>query len=268
MATVPERLQRRRQAGSNRASVLKFLAGLTPLLAALVIWQLVGNDTSPLLPRPSTWWNGWSALMSKGQLIESLLTTLGTFILALAVALILGACLGALIGSSRRADRSSSPTVAFLMSIPPAAVVPVAALVFGVGFGMRLGTIVFAAIWPILLNTVSSMRAVPVVRLEAARTLGLPRLARFRRVVLPSLAPGVMVGALIAAPIALIVTLVVEMLTSAPGLGYLILRSQRAYQAPRVFAMLVVIGALGVLLNVAVAAVEARLLRNWPRRAS
>lgn len=266
MAPIPNRPPDRRGSRPRGVAMLRFVLGLTPLLAALLIWQLVGSDSSALLPRPSAWWDGWNVLVSNGQLRASLVATLWTFVLALSVAVCLGACLGALIGSSRWADRSSSPLIAFLMSIPPAAVIPVATLVFGIGIGIRLGTIVFAAIWPILLNTVAAMRAVPAVRLEAARSLGLTRLARYTRVVLPSLVPGVMVGVLIAAPIALIVTLVVEMLTSTPGLGYLILQSQRNYQAPQVFAMLVVIGILGVLLNAAVATLEKRLMRNWPRR--
>lgn len=268
MAPAGGRTPQRGGAGARSTSILRFIAGLTPLVGVIVIWQFLGSDVSALLPRPSAWWGGWNAIVEGGQLPGSLLSTLSTFLLALAIALVLGACLGALIGSSRRADRSSSPLIAFLMSIPPAAVIPVATLVFGLSIGMRLGTIVFAAIWPILLNTVSAMRGVPAVRLEASRTLGLSPLARYTRVVLPSLAPGVLVGLLIGAPIALIVTLVAEMLTATPGLGYLILRSQREYQAPEVFAMLVLIGILGLLLNFGVSAIETRLLRNWPRRSN
>jgi ABC-type nitrate/sulfonate/bicarbonate transport system permease component len=243
------------------------IVGLAPLVGLLFLWQLLGTENSVNFPRPSEWWAGWTALLDRGLIGSSLLSTVTTFLLALAVSTVVGAGLGALVGSSRAVDRATSPLLQFLMSVPPAAIVPVAVLVIGLGTSMQITAIAFGAVWPILLNTASAMRSVPGVRLEAARLLGLSRTARFSRVVLPSLTPGVLLGVTVAAPIAIVVTLLVEMLTTSPGLGSLLLQAQRAFRSEEVFALLVVTGILGYVLNTLVSWLEAFLLRNWPEGA-
>ena len=248
----------------RRAATRTSLVGLTPLLLLLLVWQLAGNAESVLYPRPSRWWDGFTALLATGQFGPSLRATVTTFLLAMLAATLLGALLGALVGSFALLDRATAPAFTFLMSIPPAAIVPVAVLVVGIGLTLQIGAVIFAAIWPILLNTAAAMRAVPTARLDSARMLGLPRSARVARVVLPSLVPGIAVGVLVAAPVGIVVTLLVEMLTTVPGLGSMLLASQRSFQSTEVFAMLVVIGLLGYSLNVLVRLLQSRLLRNWP----
>lgn len=256
--TRPVSVRRRPRANPSWA------LGFAPLVLLLIVWQIFGDPRSPLFPPPATWWNGLVELAAGGRLAPAILSTVVSFVTALVVATVLGAALGALIGSRRGAERATGPAIQFLMSIPPAAIVPVAALVVGIGFGMQVGAIVFGAIWPILLNSAAAMRGVPQVRLEAARLLGLSPAARFFRVALPSLAPGVLLGVVVAAPIAIVVTLLVEMMTSVPGLGSLLLDGQRSFRASQVFALLVLTGLLGYLLNALVGRVERVLLRNWP----
>lgn len=260
MIRLAARARPRRTSAAGRTS----LVGLAPLLMLLLVWQLLGNENSVLYPRPSRWPDGFASLLASGQFGVSLRATVTTFLLAILAATLLGAALGALVGSFRLLDRATAPSFTFLMSIPPAAVVPVAVLVVGIGLALQIGTVVFAAIWPIMLNTAAAMRAVPVARLESARMLGLSRRARVWRVVLPSLVPGIAIGVLVAAPVGIVVTLLVEMLTTVPGLGSMLLASQRSFQSTEVFAMLVIIGLLGYLLNVLVRLLQSLLLRNWP----
>lgn len=250
----------RAKTGRRRVPVV----GLAPLIGLLLLWQLLGDKNSVTFPPPSQWWEGWIALLHDGQIGSSLIATVTAFAVALAVSTVLGTGLGALVGSSKAVDRTTGPLLQFLMNIPPAAIVPLAVLVIGFGTGMQVAAVVFGAVWPILLNTASAMRSVPSVRLEAARLLGLSRSARFRRVVLPSLIPGVLLGVTVAAPIAIVVTMLVEMLTSSPGLGAQLLDAQRAYRSGEVFALSILAGLLGYLVNTSIDWLETFLLRNWP----
>lgn len=254
-----------RERTKSRTAGRNSLLGLVPLVLLLGVWEIFASTDSVLFPPPSQWWDGWQGLVDTGQFGANLSATLWTFARGLLVATVLGTVLGALIGSSSGIDRATSPTITFLMSIPPAAIVPVAALVVGIGGVTQVGTVVFAAIWPILLNTASAMRNIPGVRLESASLLGLSRRARLTKVVLPSLTPGVALGVLIAAPVAVVVTLLVEMLTSVPGLGSMLLQSQRGFHSAQVFALLVFIGLLGFILNAVITWLESFLLRNWPK---
>lgn len=260
----PRRLLARRSAAARSRRGVP-LRGLLPLALLLVVWQLVGQEDSATFPRPSSWWPAIKDIADSGELWPSLGATVTTFLISLAVASLLGVALGIAVGGSRTADRATAPTMQFFMSIPAPTLVPVALLVIGSGRAMQVGVVVFAAIWPIVLNTAAGMRAVPAVRLEMARVLGLPAFARFTKVVLPSIAPGALLGVLISAPICIVVTLLVEMLTSSDGLGFLLLESQRTFQSAEVYGLLVVIGVLGYLVNTAVSLLERRLLRNLPQ---
>jgi ABC-type nitrate/sulfonate/bicarbonate transport system permease component len=258
----PRRAFPRRSAARARRGVP--LRGLLPLALGLVLWQLLGKENSPTFPRPSTWWPAIKGTEASGQLWPSLAATLTTFAIALLVATVLGVTLGILQGSSRPADRASAPTIQFFMSIPAPTLVPVAVLVIGASGGVQAGIVVFAAIWPLILNSAAGMRAVPAVRLEMARVLGLSPAARFAKITLPSIVPSALLGVLVSAPICIVVTLLVEMLTSSQGLGSLLLTSQRDFQSSELWGLLLLVGLLGYLVNTVVGLLERWLLRNMP----
>jgi len=247
----------------TRAGMLR---GLLPLAVLLAIWQLTASTDSRSFPPPSTWPDALVELQEEGALLPAIRTTLVTFAVAIGVATVLGAALGMLIGASRKLERALTPIMDFCRTLPPPAIVPVLALLLGANLEMAVTVVVLAAIWPILLNTVTAMRSVPPVRLEMARSLGLTRGDRLRKVVLPSLAPGIMLGVRVAVSIALIVTLLVDILGTGEGLGRELLLGQQTFQPERVWALLLLIGTFGYLLSAVVAAGEDRLLRTWGER--
>jgi ABC-type nitrate/sulfonate/bicarbonate transport system permease component len=241
------------------------LTGLLPLVALLLVWQVVGPARSISYPRPDAWLVGLGNLLDDGTLLPALRTTLLTFAGSLAVATPAGALLGMLMGASDRADRALSPIMDFFRSLPPPVVVPVAGLILGLTPLADVVIVVLAIVWPILLNAMTGMRGVPRVRLEMARTLGLSPTERFFKVVLPSVLPSIMVGVRIAASSALIVTLLVDMLGSGDGLGRQLVLNQQRFQAGAVWGLLLITGVLGYVLNVALGVAEQYAFRNWPR---
>jgi ABC-type nitrate/sulfonate/bicarbonate transport system permease component len=244
----------------------RLLCGLVPLLLGLAVWQLVGDPASPLFPTPSSWWTALRELNDQGVLMPAVIDTLKVFLLSFALAVTLGAAVGLLVGSSEVAARALGPLFEFFRILPAPTIVPVAALVIGPSMAMSVIVVTFAAIWPVLLNTSSSVRSIPSVRLAMAQTLRLTRAARVFKVLLPSVVPGIALGASIAAPQCFIVTLVVQLLSSVGGLGQLLLQAQRSFDSPAVFALLVVIAALGVVLNQLISLSERHALRNWGGR--
>ncbi|MTD55652.1 ABC transporter permease [Amycolatopsis pithecellobii] len=243
-----------------------FVFGLLPLAVLLGCWQFFVPADSRAFPPPSTWPGALAELSAEGSLIPAVRTTLVTFLLALAVATVLGTALGMLIGSSRRLERPLTPVMDFFRTLPPPAMVPVLALLLGTNTSMAVTVVVLASLWPILLNTASERRNVPPVRMEMARSLGLRWSERVFKVLLPSLAPGIMLGVRVAVSIALIVTLLVDILGTGEGIGRELMLGQQSFKPATVWALLLVIGVFGYLLNGAVAAAENRLMRKWGRR--
>jgi ABC-type nitrate/sulfonate/bicarbonate transport system permease component len=243
------------------------LRGLLPLLLLLVLWQAIDPKGSPYFPPPSAWWTGLAALTRSGRLASALSATLTTFFLAIALACVIGGLAGLLIGRSRGARRALGPLLEFCRGLPPPVMVPVGVLLLGYVEGLKLVIVVLVAVWPILLNTASSTAALSDLLGEVSQTLRLGRFATLRKIVVPSAVPAFLVGLRGAVPLAIIITLLVEMLTSLPGIGSLIVISQRQFHSAEVYGLLVVVGLVGFVINGAFVMIEGLLLSRWPPRA-
>src|SRR5262249_853821 len=156
---------------------------------------------------PSTWAAALIDRTSAGDLLPAVLVTFQSVAVALVLATALGVGIGALIGASQGLARCLGPTLEFLRTLPPPTIVPVAALIIGVNEKMKLFVIVFAALWPVLLNTTSGVRSLHPTLLEAARSLQLGAIARVTKIFLPALLPSILTGVRVAAPLAIIVSL-------------------------------------------------------------
>jgi ABC-type nitrate/sulfonate/bicarbonate transport system permease component len=75
-----------------------------------------------------------------------------------------------------------------------------------------------------------------------------------------------LIGLRVAIPLGIVITLLVEMLTSLPGIGSLIVVAQRQFRSADVYGLLVVVGVMGFLINSLFTIAEQVLLRRWPPR--
>ena len=242
----------------------RWLAGLLPLAAGLLIWELTSGERSLSFPPPSTWWPAGKKLWQDGSLLPALGSTLTTFALAMVVATVGGVAAGLFIGSHPRVERALTPLMDFFRTLPPPVVVPVLTLVLGITREASVAIVVTAVIWPVILNTVNAVREMPSVRREIAPVLGLSRFAAFWKIFLPSVISGAVVGVRTALSLALVITLLVDIIGSADGIGRLLVEQQQFFRAPAVWALLFVIGLVGYLLSVAIYAATRLLLRHHP----
>lgn len=240
--------------------------GLLPLVLLLIVWQFLQSGPSPYFPAPSQWWTATVTLFNRDHLMAAFAATTITFIEGLMLAIVAGTVLGVLVGVSDRAARALQPLLEFMRAIPPPVTVPVAALLIGYSETMKLTVIVLSALWPILLNTTSAVRQIDPLLIDVARSFRLSPLERIRRIILPAIVPSLLLGIRIAIPLAIVVTLLVEMLTSLPGVGALMIRSQRNFQSSEVYALLVLIGLFGFVVNDLFSLIEAFIMRRWPPR--
>lgn len=241
------------------------LRGLLPLGVLLGLWQLLGSESSPYFPPPSTWARGLHRLWDNRTLIPAARQTLTTFALALVVATVVGSFLGIVVGAFRKVDRALGPTLEFLRAMPPAALVPIAVLLIGYDERMKVAVVTLAAIWPILLNARAGVRALDPILVDTARSLHLSWLATVRKCIAPALMPAVLLGVRVAAPVALVITLLVEIVTRVGGLGAMIAVSQRNYLSAQVYGLILFAGLFSFVVNGLVAVLEGVVFRNRPR---
>jgi ABC-type nitrate/sulfonate/bicarbonate transport system permease component len=197
---------------------------------------------------------------------SDLAPSLGRLGAGFGIAVVAGIAAGVAFGSSPAARRAAAPLVEFARAIPPVALIPFGIVVWGIGDGMKVFVIAMVCVWPVLLNTIDGVAGVDLTLAETARAYGIRGARRLGRVVLPSAAPQIFAGLRTAVSLALIVMVVSEMVASTNGVGYFVVQSQRSFAIPEMWSGIVVLGLLGYALNLALVAVERRVLR-WHRGA-
>jgi sulfonate transport system permease protein len=200
------------------------------------------------------------------QVGSDLLPSLGRFTAGYLLAAAAGIGLGTLIGLAPRLRMAGQPVIEFVRSIPPPLMLPFAIVVLGLGNDSKIAVIALGSVWPVLLNTVDGVRGVDPLMLDMARSFGMSRRTQVTRVMLPAASPKIAVGMRTALSIGLILMIISEMQGTTNGLGFQVLNAQRSFDSAGTYAGVIVIGVVGLIVNLGFVLVEARIMR-WHRGA-
>ena len=259
-----------------RSGALDLLIGTVSVIAFFAVWQLVTTITKfPYFPPPSAivanawnkWFGGpWYTFFLSETGVQQLAPSVGRVLIGWAIAVVVGVALGFAVGLWPRFAAYLYPTIEFMRNLPPAALLPVFLLILGVGDGMKVAFIALTVVWPILLNTIDGVGAVDQTQLDSARAYKIRPSRVLRSIVLPSALPKIFAGLRVSLSIALILMVVSEMLAATNGIGFEILTGQRSFKIVDMWSGIIVLSALGVILNMLIQLVEHRALR-WHRGA-
>ncbi|MFF3961644.1 ABC transporter permease [Streptomyces griseorubiginosus] len=198
--------------------------------------------------------------LSDGAFWTALGDTLTGWALGLAIATCAGIVTGVLLSVVPYLREATASTIEFLRPIPSVALIPLAVLLYGSELRSVLILVVYAGFWQVLVQTLYGVQDVDPVADETARSYGLGTWARIRHVLWPSALPYVFTGVRLAAAVALILAITGELVIGAPGLGARIGIAQNSQAVPEMYALIVVTGLLGLLVNVGARTVERRAL--------
>lgn len=241
-----------------RAGVLRSAA----LLALLALWETaprLGLVDATFLPPVSEVAQAWWGLLLDGQLGEharaSLVRSFGGFGIAVVVAV----PLGLLIGWYRPVAALLGPLLEVFRNTAALALLPVFVLLLGIGETSKVSIVVYACVWPILLNTISAVGNADPTLVKLARSMNLSTPRLFQKVILPSSVPAIFTGIRLAGAVSILVLVAAEMIGAKAGLGYLINASQFNFAIPQMYAGIVTISAIGVAFNQLLVTIERRL---------
>lgn len=261
---------RRPRLSPVRLVVRPFAVQLLVVVAAFAGWELAAKAAaSPYFPAPSAilgamrtlWFSGPAGhLWLTSDATANLLPSLGRMLGGWAAASAVGIAAGVAIGRSPLLADLTEPIVHFGRSVPAPTLVPVFFFLFSIGTQMEVATIVFGVIWPVVLNSIDGARHVHRMHLETARAFRVPPGQRLIRVVLPSAAPKIFAGLRIGLGLALVMMIISEFVGSTNGIGREMLDAQAQFNVSRMWAIIVLLGLLGVALNLVFSAVEHRVL--------
>ena len=242
---------------------MRRLAPFAVIGLALAAWEIAARSGlwSPLLfPSLVRVGHEFGQFLASGErLLEawvSLYRALGGFALAAAA----GVLIGMLMGRSPFIAALLDPLFSGTYAVPKLALFPIFILVFGIGSLSKVALIFLECLYPIVIMTYQGARSVNRVLLWSAQNMGASRAQILRRVVIPATAPFIFAGFRVAVPVAMIVVVITEMISSADGLGYLVIYSLASLKTDRMLAVVVVIALLGYALDKAVVALRNRLV--------
>lgn len=241
-----ERLRSRRPGRSGRALGLRLCGGV----AIAITWEIAGRSSdSLLLPSCLETVRALARLAWDGELWRAFWSSNQALVAGFALAVGLGIPAGLGLGAWPRAGRWADPYVHGLLVIPTTALVPLLLIAGGVGFVARV-LVVFAFALPVIVQCArAAIRQIDPRLRDVARVFGATPRQEWWRVILPAAVPGLVAGVRLGLSRAVEGMIVVELLLAAVGLGGLILEFQGRFDAPGVYAVIVVVVAEAALLT-------------------
>jgi ABC-type nitrate/sulfonate/bicarbonate transport system permease component len=252
-------------AHSSRLSAT-FMPRLLVGLGILLVWELVVRAFAPAyVAKPTTVIMAIPRVIVDPAFLTATGQTLGAVAEGLAIALVAGTAIGLLMGRSALFERAIRHYVNGFYAMPMIIVLPLFSLWFGYSGAARIATVIFAAIFSIIINVADGARSVPRDYLEVARSFRSNRLRILAEIVLPSSVPYLLAGIRLAAGRALIGAVVAEFFLSVGGLGYFILYNSRTYHHDAAFVGVLLLAGFGVGFELLVNGCTRRFL-PWYRR--
>jgi NitT/TauT family transport system permease protein len=246
-------------------AVRAMLSKAAPLLAVaglLGIWQvaaLILNTDS--FPSALEAIRAIPAILSdRGDLIN-ILASLRRMAIGLSLAVILAIPLGLMMGRSRAVASFFNPLLMVIYPVPKAALMPVIMLWLGVGDVSKTLVIFLGVSLPIIYHSFQGAKAVEEKMLWSGAAMGMSAGDRMLRIVLPAALPEILTGCRTGLVLALITMVTSEMIARQSGAGNILFNALDMAQYDTVFAMIIIIGAMGIILDAAFEKLRASLVK-------
>lgn len=239
-------------------------SGFALVLLLLLLWEVLSrtNFVNPVfLPPVSSVFLTFIRLLSSAQFWTDILATLGRCLSGYAVACCIGIPMGILMGRSEKLFNVFEPLVEMLRPIPSAAIIPVAILFLGIEDKMKVFVIVYACLWPILINTIDGVKGIDRILIETGKTFKLTNRQFLFKIVIPGASPSIVTGMRISLAISLILAITVEMISGNNGIGFFILDAERSFKFTEMYAAIIFIGLLGYFINFIFVKATYRIMR-------
>ena len=246
---------------SGRALISR-LAPLLACLGLLAIWQLaaliLSTDSFPtaleaLRAIPSI-------LGDKVSLIN-ILASIRRMAIGFGVAIMVSIPLGLMMGRNRGMASFFNPLLMVTYPVPKAALMPIIMLWLGVGELAKILVIFLGVSLPVIYHSFQGAKAVEEKMLWSGAAMGLSAMQRMTRIVLPASLPEILTGCRTGLVLALITMVTSEMIARQSGAGNILFNSLDMGQYDTVYAMIVIIGAMGIGLDAAFEKLRSRLVR-------
>jgi ABC-type nitrate/sulfonate/bicarbonate transport system permease component len=244
---------------STRLSALPGLPPLIACLALLALWEAAARIFAINgLPPAHEALRQLPAILGDRESLLNILDSVRRMAIGFALALAFAVPVGLLMGRSRLVAAFFNPLLMTIYPVPKAALMPIIMLWLGIGDASKTLVIFLGVSLPLIYHSYQGARAVEEKMLWSAAAMGMSPLQRLVRIVLPAALPEIFVGVRTGLVLALITMVTSEMIARQSGVGNILFNSLDMALYDTVYAMIVIIGVLGFMLDVAF-----ERLRSW-----
>ena len=237
------------------------------LVVALALWQiavLIFKLPAFILPPPQLVGERLITSLSDGTLLRNLSATLLEVLVGLFTGTLLASLLGYWLAKSRLLEKVLSPFLVASQAIPMVAIAPLLVIWFGPGLFSKVLICALIVLFPVLVNTVVGLRAVPDNLRDLMHSMRATPIQMLRYLEIPAALPVLLGGLRIGATLSVIGAVVGELVGADRGLGFLINVGRGQYDTALVFVAVFTLIAMAIVLYGSVIFLEKRLLK-WQK---
>lgn len=241
------------------------------LLALLaLIWEAYARwlNNPLLVPTFTSTVAAFVDAIASGVLPGRTLTSLRVLLAGYALGIVCAATLTIVAISTRIGTDLLELLTSMFNPLPAIALLPLALIWFGLGYGSIVFVIIHSVLWAVALNTHSGFLAVSNTLRMVGRNYGLSGLRYVGAILIPAAFPSILTGLKVGWAFAWRTLIAAELVfgvsSGSGGLGWFIYENKNQLEIPAVFAGLFTVILIGLLVeNVIFRTVEARTVRRW-----
>jgi len=248
--------------------------GAVRKLALLVVLALAWEIYARFLNNPLLFptFGATIAAFAEGMLSGDLLVKAATSLRVLLMGYAAGIACAALLTLLAIGTRLGTDLLELLTSmfnpLPAIALLPLALIWFGLGYGSIVFVIIHSVLWSVALNTHSGFLSVSHTLRMVGRNYGLTGVRYVSAILIPAAFPSILTGLKIGWAFAWRTLIAAELVfgvsSGSGGLGWFIYENKNQLEIPNVFAGLFTVIVIGLLVeNVIFRGIEARTVRRW-----
>lgn len=231
-------------------------------IGVVFLWSFFSGTVSNLiLPDPKEVFEVLIEGLVSGRFYPHIFVTLMEVFSGLLIGVILGMSVGIMIGEYPFLREMLSVYIVISQAVPKIALAPLFMLWFGYGMTSKIVITALICFFPLLESTASAIQQVNEDQLALFKLMHAKRWQILWHLKLPAGLPTILQGFRVAAILALVGAAVGEFIGANQGLGALIIASQGMMDTTLMFAVLIILSAIGLLLYILVEGVERQLLK-------
>lgn len=223
-------------------------------------WMARAYDVGIIVPHPESVAVALIEGLRQGVLVENTWVTLFEALGGFCIAAVAGIGVGAVLSEVRVLEKTFYPYIAALQTMPKIALAPLFVIWFGFGPVSKILICAMISFFPILVNTIAGLKAADPQQVDLFRAHCATRWQVFKWLKFPNSLPFVFAGLHIGVVLSVIGAIVGEFVGAQAGLGKLILEYQFSLEVAGVFAVLVVLGVMGMTLSFAMRLVQRKVV--------